>query len=469
MDISPGKKNIFEHLLSGIGKRVHRANAEPAKILTLHRTFNPHANEYSYPQKKGFLKSRFTQAAAVGFLTHAGAKLLISTSVRALDITGSASAVTGGLVSVYSEMQKERKDLSLGWWDISKKILAEEKWKYTKKLGTGALAGFVGGGLADLALDYTDGFGSTIKEWTRPLRNWITGIGDTLKNFTTEISTQLNEKWTGFKNWLFPGPYIEKKVPSFVTDRTLPPLYSPMPDVTETIGVESSPDIIEQQLPTPVVELTTMQQFAGLLDTSDPKRRMDSTVYNALKGKLWAMNEAVDGLYNGRFGFPKNPELAAQLIQEYTASLEGVEKLSKGQEELLLKLAFMKYNPENIELGVDYDPEGARNIIQKLSRSWVGAPELMEQFADAAPTAKIPEEIFCTAQQNPPGIDPPFKISCAMPEGEVKGDTILNLAFDGAHGTHKLHLAPGTDPTEALSSMLSQLETPEAPELAAAR
>lgn len=85
---------------------------------------------------------------------------------------------------------------------------------------------------------------------------------------------------------------------------------------------------------------------------------MDEAVYYALKGKTWAMNDVIDGLYNGRNGFPKDPALAATLIQEFTAPLEGkpLAELSKANQDLLLKLAYMQFNPEHGKLGVEFNP-----------------------------------------------------------------------------------------------------------------
>lgn len=164
---SPELEDITENLL-----QAHTPNFTPAveKYGNLEADYTVIENGEKKPPGiiKGFLKNKFTQAAAVGFLTGAGLKLAFSTSVRALDVTGCASALTGGTFSAASEIRKDfkeaRKDLSrMQAW---KYITAQHKWKYTQKFAKGAVVGLVGAGLADVALDYTGVVGNTLKEWT---------------------------------------------------------------------------------------------------------------------------------------------------------------------------------------------------------------------------------------------------------------------------------------------------------------
>ncbi len=427
---------------------------------------------------KGFLKNKFTQAAAVGFLTGAGLKLAFSTSVRALDVTGCASALTGGTFSAASEIRKDfkeaRKDLSrMQAW---KYITAQHKWKYTQKFAKGAVVGLVGAGLADVALDYTGVVGNTLKEWTQPVRNYTseviakTGIGAWFSEKWTDIKNEFSlkkigawfsERWADIKNVWPPKPVSWEKVTPLESTQLRPP-----PQLaTENGGLASLPPIekvreaaIEPQLAisgqntineqtSPATEtavpdpLTPKQQLAQLLDISTPGSKMDEAVYYALKGKTWAMNDVIDGLYNGRNGFPKDPALAATLIQEFTAPLEGkpLAELSKANQDLLLKLAYMQFNPEHGKLGVEFNPLHSLEIVEKLGRSWPGAPELAPSIPIVEPKeiAGAAQKVSCTITQNAPDIQPQFDVHCLPDPTALKPGDSIDLGFDWQNGVHQ--------------------------------
>lgn len=417
---------------------------------------------------KGFLKNKFTQAAAVGFLTSAGLKLAFSTSVRAFDVTGCASAFTGGTFSAASEIRKDYKEArqDLAFMQALRFMAAHHKWKYGGKFVKGAAAGFVGAGIADLALDYNNGLGNTVKEWTQPVRNYISGmIGKTgiglgfsekwaaFKNSFSlnKLGAWLSEKWAAIKNAFPPKPVSWQKISPFESTQLRPPTLLP----TENGGIVTTPSINEasveavrdqRTLAQPIeelteVELTPKQQLAQLLDTSVSGSDMDKAVYNALQGKPSAMNQVVDGLYNGRGGFEKDRKLAATLIQEFTAQLEGkpFAELSKAQQDLMLKLAYMQFNPEHAKFGVEFDPLHSLEIVEKLGRSWPGAPELAPHIPIAEPEeiAKATEKISCTITQNAPEIRPQFDVHCLPnPESLKPGDSV-NLAFNWNNGIHQ--------------------------------
>ncbi len=428
---------------------------------------------------KGFLKNKFTQAAAVGFLTSAGLKLAFSTSVRALDVTGCASAITGGTFCAASEIRKDfkeaRKDLSrLQAW---KYITAQHKWKYTQKFAKGAVVGMVGAGLADVALDYTGVVGNALKEWTQPVRNYTsgiiakTGIGAWFSEKWTDIKNEFSlkkigawfsERWADIKNVLPPKPVSWVKAPPLESTQLRPP-----PQLaTENGGLASLPPIeeireatIEPQVTVPVqsaiIEQTSQpatevvvpeplsprQQLAGLLDISTPGSDMDKAVYNALQGKTGGMQDVIYGLYNGQNGFPKDLTLAATLIQEFTAPLEGkpLAELTRSQQDLLLQLAYMQFNPEHGKFGVEFNPLHSLEIVEKLGRSWPGAPELAPSIPIAEPEeiAQSPQKVSCTITQNAPDIQPQFKVHCLPDPNALKPGDSVNLAFDWYNGAHQ--------------------------------
>ena len=427
---------------------------------------------------KGFLKNKFTQAAAVGFLTSAGLKLAFSTSVRALDVTGCASALTGGTFSAASEIRKDfkeaRKDLSrIQAW---KYITAQHKWKYTQKFAKGAVVGLVGAGLADVALDYTGVVGNALKEWTQPVRNYTsgiiakTGIGAWFSEKWTDIKNEFSlkkigawfsERWADIKNVLPPKPVPWVKVtplesaqlrpfPQLATENgglvSLPPIEEAREATIEPqVPVSEQTAIIEQTSPTTEITvpdpLTPKQQLAGLLDISTPGSDMDKAVYNALQGKTGGMKDVIYGLYNGQNGFPKDRTLAATLIQEFTAPLEGkpLAELTRSQQDLLLQLAYMQFNPEHGEFGVEFNPLHSLEIVEKLGRSWPGAPELAPSIPLVEPQeiAKAAEKISCTITENAPDIQPQFEVHCLPDPETLKPGDSINLTFDWNNGVHQ--------------------------------
>ncbi|MCE7886956.1 MAG: hypothetical protein DYH13_05560 [Alphaproteobacteria bacterium PRO2] len=464
MDISPERKSIFEHLMSGIGKRVQpRPDAEPAKILTLHKTPNPHTNEYSFPQKKGFLKRAFAPVAALGagFALTAAFKLAVSTSIRATDVSmGLGSAVTGGITALAVEAIKDyrdvkKKDSSLRLGQISKQIIAQHYKKYGIKTAMGFGAGFAGAWGADLLFDNFD-IGEKLKEQTQPWKNFTAGLSERWAAFKNDfslskskISAWISERWADIKNAFPPKSVSWQKITPSASAPLPMPSPSAIPELSPA-GIEpelssSGSNTIAERTSEPaeiaVTELTPRQQLAELLDKSRPGSDMDKAVYHALQGKPSAMNRVVDGLYNERGGFTKDRKLAATLIQEFTAPLEGkpLAELSRAQQDLLLKLAYMQFNPEHAKLGVEFNPLHSLEIVEKLGRSWPGAPELAPSIPIAEPEeiAKAAEKISCTITQSPPDIQPQFKVHC-LPNPEIlkPGDSV-NLGFDWNNGIHQ--------------------------------
>lgn len=470
MDISPEKTTIFQRFMSHVGSKVpSERQTEPAKILTLHKTYNPQANEYSYPSKKSFLKRAFAPVAALGtgFALTTAFKLAVSTSIRSTDVSmGLGSAFAGGFVGSGSEIIKDyrdakKKDSSLKFKEISKQIITEHYRKYGVKFATGFGAGFAGAWGADLFFDHLD-IGEKLKEWTQPLRNFTTGLSEKWAAFKNEFSLKkvdawFSERWADIKNVFPPKPVPWEKIIPLESAQLPPPSipavdYAAAPAIPEfsqaapprqlaasgqgTIVEQTGEKITEVAVPEPLIP---RQQLAGLLDISEPGSDMDKAVYNALQGKPSAMNRVVDGLYNGRGGFTKNRELAATLIQEFTAPLEGkpLAELSRAQQDLLLNLAYMQFNPEHAKLGVEFNPLHSLEIVEKLGRSWPGAPELAPHIPIPEPGEEIAQKISCTITQNAPDIQPQFKVHCLpKPETLNVGDSI-NLAFDWNNGIHQ--------------------------------
>lgn len=493
------------------------------KLLQFRNNFNGAASHLDRAAIKGYLKAAFTGAAL-----NTAAKLTLSAAIRSTDFTmGGASAIAGGVTGIWDDVRADFRQARtnalpghapLGRAQAVKQVWAQHRAKYGKKFALGAASGFAGAWGMDIAFDNADvlkgwyescttWIGDRLKEWTPPaLRDFTIG----LSAWFGERYTDIREKCTALKNWLLPkspandftaplrkkmSPLPDMGLPSAVESLELPE-QTPAPPAAEIVEDQPAPGIVEEiSEEPPPAELTPKQQLAALLDTSEPGTRLDDTVYSAIKGKAWAQNELIDGLYNGRYGFEKNRELAVKLAAEWSAPIKeqlvahGAGSLSEGQKQLLLNLAYIEYNPANAALGIAHNPQDALDIIAKLERSWTGAPELAQQFADAndviteteispvnaevaseiAP--ETPETLSCRAQQNPPGTPERFDIACDPFKGKLKpGDTIsLGIDFsNGVHNAYTLDVGPAVIKTsneeyleQALFSVLSQAQPPE--------
>lgn len=480
----------------------------PGKVIQFPRSFNEAASHFDRAAFKGYLKAAFTGAAM-----NTAAKLALSTAIRSTDVTmGGASALAGGVRSIWDDVKwSDIKDdyhraltnalpghTPLTKMQAAKIIAAQTFIKHRKKFALGAASGFAGAWGADLLLDHLD-VGEKLKEFAQPLRDFTTGIGA----WFSERYNDLKEKCIDLKNYLFPGPPANELtlpgekisplpsigLPSAAESLELPE-HTPAPPVSEIIDNQPTPEIVQETTEElPQAELTPQQQLAALLDISMPGTPQDDTIYAAIKGKSWAQNDLIDGLYNGRFGFEENRELAAALTAEWSAPIReqlaarGADSLSEGQKRTLLNFAFMEHNSGNAQ--------DALGIVKQLGRSWPGAPELAEQFssvteaslepenteilADTKPAPEIavgtPETISCHAQQNPPGIEERYDVACDPFESKLKpGDTInLDVNFNnGAKDMYTLDVGPSAAGTSnekylenALYSVLREVQPPE--------
>ncbi len=510
-------------------------------------------NSYIDPSSiKGYLKTAFTVAAGSAALNTA-AKYALTTSIRSMDITmGGGSAVAGGLVSAYNEARKDYKSACentlpgnkpLDFKDAVKLIWAQHRAKYGKKFLAGAAGGFAGAWGADLAFDNLD----TLKEWGGSCSTWIgerwrEWAPPSLQTFTVGLGAWLSEKYvdlreklTDIKDRVMASFDSQKQLFSLPEERPALPLSPPEPlgpipeSLIQTLEIPPPPVAVEaieemvitQDAPTqknteipvteltpepeiteiPITDLTPRQQLAAFLDTSLHGTRPDYVVTKALQGTAWAQNEAIDGLYNGRFGFTQNRELAVKLAAEMSEPIKerlaafGADNLLSSEKELLLKLAFMENNPANAAFGITHSPQDARDIVAKLGQSWYGAPELVpeltEEFAvvndvdppieenfTAEQIAEMPEVMSCTAHQNPDGVLPQFEVACQPADAELNPGAVIGLDVEsgGNHTPYKILVteeALGKSKKKylgsAFSSLLENMEEPTAPTLTTAR
>ena len=453
----------------------------------------PQANDVRNPRIKGFLKDAFTGAAA-GFAVTAAMKLAVSTSIRSMDITmGGGSALTGGLFNVWNEAKKDYDEarkitgpdqVFVARTQALKSIWSANKAKYGKKFMTGAGAGFAGAWGADLALDHADSIGSKLKEWTQPLRT-----------FTSSIGEWVSTKWQAFKDIfsstppVIAAPHIPaQEIPDEPLHAAASNVIPFAPAQTQTLP---APEISNEPAHEPQEILIETVSTRDSLIAMATGPGANAAIERAVNGNPAAQKEVIDGLFNGRFGSAQNKELAAQITTEFSERTreklaEGA-KLSESEKQLLLTYAFMSYTPRP---GIDHNPQESLDIIKRLGRSWHGAPELLAKVrgdvADIASAravsapASITEAMNCTANQNPPAVDPQFRVSCVDSGGAFKpGNTIgLGVNFhNGQHSDYTLKIGPKAEhvPKEsyieqAVSSALSQVKPPapiEAPHLTA--
>ncbi len=449
-------------------------------------TLDPASAQASYtknPRIKGFLKDAFTGAAA-GFALTAAMKLAVSTSIRSMDITmGGGSALTGGLFNVYNEAKKDYDEVrkitspdqvSLARAQALKSIWSANKAKYGKKFMTGAGAGFAGAWGADLALDHSDSIGSKLKEWTQPLRA-----------FTNNVGEWFSTKWQAIKDVFSSTP------------QAVPVTHIPEQKITDESVHAAADNVIplaHLQTPThPTPEVSnepadeTQEILLEKISTRDSLIAMatgpgaGAAIERAMNGNPAAQKEVIDGLFNGRFGFAQNKELAAQITAEFSERTreklaEGT-RLSESEKQLLLTYAFMAYSPRP---GIEYNPQESLDIVKRLGRSWHGAPELLAKVRGgveeivsaraAVPPAAMTEAMNCIADQNPPAVSPQFQVSCADSGGAFRpGNTIgLGVNFhNGQRGDYTLQIGPNAArvPKEsyveqAISSALNTVKPP---------
>ncbi len=471
--------------------------------------------------KKGYLTSSFLKGVLLGGGAYMAAKYAVKSSIRSMDLTmGVGSALAGGAVSVGIDMLRDfnaaRKNPLLGKKTLDAKGALKHIWQqnsriYTKKFVVGTVGGLAGAWGVDWMIENPD----TIKEWFKSGKEWAepgtTWISDRWKEWAPqplrdltaglgawlgEKYAGLREKWTDIKDRVMTSFGSQTQAPSLPEDLPALPLFHPplgtIPEsMIQSLEIPAPPapiEAIEEIVTTEAapqeiieitdIELTPTQQFAAILDTSEPGSRPDYIVTKALQGTAWAQNEAIDGLYNGRFGFAQNRELAVKLaaemaepIKERLAAL-GPESLLEGEKKLLLNHAFMEHN-------IGHNPEGARDIVAKLGQSWYGAPELApqlaEEFADAGDPAPLIEENFtpqqiaempdlisCTAGQNPADMSSAFEVACQPADARLKPGDAFSLTIKSGGEPKILKAVIGdeilkTSPQEYLGEKISSL------------
>ncbi|MGB4057939.1 MAG: hypothetical protein WBK77_07630 [Alphaproteobacteria bacterium] len=332
----------------------------------------PVADNTSLPVKQS-LKSLFVGAAMMGT-----AKLAFNTSVRALDVTGFSAAVTTGTWRAVDEMVKDYKaikytedGIDLTTRDILRQIMTRDNGKkYAKKFGTGAAMGLAGAFGADYAIEHWD----TIKDITKPIRDF-TG------SFFKSVSDWFGKAVNFVKNMSPIKDAVAADKPDMkLMNASFHPAvdhHSIAPAIAAAPHVASALDALEAKA-----------------DSVAMTKKARHTIELALKGKSWAVNEAIDGMLNGRFGFEKNTALAVQLTKDMAAH---------GDKGAALKLAYMQYTPRFSGLGIEHNPKAALATVKELGRSWVGGESLLEK---------------------------------AMSTGEKAADTVKALA-DAPPGTHR--------------------------------
>lgn len=147
-------------------------------------------------------------------------------------------------------------------------------------------------------------------------------------------------------NHLFP---VEEKITNFLNLNTT----SPPSDI---------------YLPTPTVNV----EVNDILLNITLNKHAENVLEQAIKGAVWAQNQAAEGMVHGTGGFTKNYELAAEFAKNAA---------STGNRLALKNLAFMSWNG----IGMERNTELAMNIVRKIGESWKGGEQVLEQAMATGP------------------------------------------------------------------------------------